>query len=471
MLRRLFPIVIRPRPGLLSNPKHIASLYNKFRNSDANNSALTFANSSSTFRDVKLTSKNSSQYDHIDPKKWNSNEGSSDFTSLGVGSKLVEKLSNLRISKPVEIQSLALPSVFRYQNVIIQSETGSGKTLTYLLPVIQQAKNPCGTMIIVPTRELAYQIYIEARKLTEKKNVACFVTRKGIDKDLEHLKLRQPKIVIGTPKQLLQVVLDHEFLFTGIRRVVTDEIDKMLPSIPLHLKNAIKKRQQNPKALDKLLAVLQGISKERVQYIACSATINEQLTSMLKDLGWGYKLRHIKPKKYNYKERIVPASIAHNYILVPDDSIDSKAAAVSRIFNRTKHKNALVFVHKDHSVNEYVREMQDLHLNAVAFYRQVLSGATADIIKFLDEFRTGKISVVVASEEEVRGLDFKDLEHVYLFDVPRSIDDYLHLAGRVGRLGNKGTVTTVISELYETRLARLKAMYRDLGISPKELIL
>ena len=80
-------------------------------------------------------------------------------------------------------------------------------------------------------------------------------------------------------------------------------------------------------------------------------------------------------------------------------------------------------------------------------------------------FFVGKISVVVASEEEVRGLDFKDLEHVFIFDVPRTAEEYLHLAGRVGRLGKEGMVTTVIAELHDTGLQRLLGIYKRLGIA------
>ena len=82
----------------------------------------------------------------------------------------------------------------------------------------------------------------------------------------------------------------------------------------------------------------------------------------------------------------------------------------------------------------------------------------------------GKISVVVASEEEVRGLDFKELDHVFLFNVPRSAEEYLHLAGRIGRLGREGMVTTLIPELNEPAFERLQSIYNELGVSPKKIV-
>ena len=99
------------------------------------------------------------------------------FLSLGVSKQLVRRLDkNCGIKDPVEIQSLAIRPISSRKNLVIHSETGSGKTLAYLLPVIQQAKYRCHTIIAVPTRELAYQIYLEARKLTPKKDVACYVS-------------------------------------------------------------------------------------------------------------------------------------------------------------------------------------------------------------------------------------------------------------------------------------------------------
>ena len=101
------------------------------------------------------------------------------FLSLGVSRQLSTRLiDNLGIKTPVEIQSLAIRPISAYRNLVIHSETGSGKTLAYLLPVIQQAKYRCHTIIAVPTRELAYQIYIEARKLAPSKDLACYVSVK-----------------------------------------------------------------------------------------------------------------------------------------------------------------------------------------------------------------------------------------------------------------------------------------------------
>lgn len=125
-------------------------------------------------KDKKIGSKDSSSihknYSLEDLEK-------SPFHSLGISNQLVKRLKeNIGITEPVEIQSLSLRPIKMYRNVVIQSETGSGKTLAYLLPIIQQAKFICNTVIVVPSRELAYQIYLEARKLTTNADIACYVS-------------------------------------------------------------------------------------------------------------------------------------------------------------------------------------------------------------------------------------------------------------------------------------------------------
>eukprot|EP00795_Rhopilema_esculentum_P012942 gene12942-3701_t len=377
----------------------------------------------------------------------------SEFLSLGVSKQLVNRLKESEITEPVEIQSLSLRAISVYRNVVIHSETGSGKTLAYLLPVIQQAKHICHTIIAVPTRELAYQ-----------------VSKPGIENEYENLKQKPPKIVIGTPKILLSIIRDHEYLFSNVRRIVTDEIDKMLPPLPKGFKKLLRRREKSPKPLTVLLAVIQGIAKKRVQHIACSATVNQQMIDTLKDIGWGFGLKVIKSDQCNERSAVVPECIKHNYLMIPDESYDTKAAALSKVFIKTGKKPVLVFVHKDHSTSDYVAEMRDLNLNAVALYKELLGGQIQSIKQFLQDFRTGKISVVVASEEEVRGLDFKELDHVFLFNVPRSAEEYLHLAGRIGRLGREGMVTTLIPELNEPAFERLQSIYNELGVSPKKIV-
>lgn len=130
-----------------------------------------------------------------------------------------------------------------------------------------------------------------------------------------------------------------------------------------------------------------------------------------------------------------------------------------------------MFIHRLHSVDTFVWELRDLGLNAVALYKKVANQDPDEFRDFLEQFRTGKIDIVVGTEETVRGLDFKELDHVYLMEVPKNIDEYLHLAGRVGRQGRPGTATTVVSVGDPRDERRIKLEYRRLELPFEEIAL
>lgn len=130
-----------------------------------------------------------------------------------------------------------------------------------------------------------------------------------------------------------------------------------------------------------------------------------------------------------------------------------------------------MFIHRLHSVDSFVWQLRELDLNAVALYKKVANQDHEEYRKFLSDFQTGQINVVVGTEETVRGLDFKELDHVFLTEVAKNIDEYLHLAGRVGRQGRPGTATTLVSTSNPLDERRMKLEYRRLGLPFETIIL
>ena len=130
-----------------------------------------------------------------------------------------------------------------------------------------------------------------------------------------------------------------------------------------------------------------------------------------------------------------------------------------------------MFIHRLQSVDTFVWELRDLGINAVALYQKVANQDHEQHKQFLSQFRTGEINVVVGTEETVRGLDFKELDHVYLTEVAKNIDEYLHLAGRVGRQERPGTATTLVSPRDPRDHVRVKLVYRRLGLPFEQIML
>lgn len=141
-----------------------------------------------------------------------------------------------------------------------------------------------------------------------------------------------------------------------------------------------------------------------------------------------------------------------------------------RIFTKSGQKSALVFIHRNQSVDDFVWELRYLGLQAVALYKKIATQNPSNHETFLMDFKSGKFQLVVATEETVRGLDFQELQHVYLMEVAKNVEEYLHLAGRVGRQGRRGTVTTIVSGDKETgEERRMLLQYRRLGVPFKHV--
>ena len=140
-----------------------------------------------------------------------------------------------------------------------------------------------------------------------------------------------------------------------------------------------------------------------------------------------------------------------------------------RTFQSSNQKSALVFIHRNLSVDDFVWELRYLGFQAVALYRKIASQNPTAHQQFLADFHSGRIQLVVGTEETVRGLDFKDLEHVYLLEVPKNVEEYLHLAGRVGRQGKEGTVTTIVAKVPRGEERRMLLQYRRLVVSYKQV--
>ncbi|XP_029189872.2 probable ATP-dependent RNA helicase YfmL [Acropora millepora] len=419
---------------------------------------------------VNLDSQITAESDEVDVSNISS------FQDFKLHSKLVEKLGQQGIEKPTPIQKEAVPLVLKNKSVLIHSETGSGKTLVFLLPAIQDPGKGFGTVIIVPTRELASQMLYEAHNLLGNKSaVESFVS--GVDTEKQEARLKdrdnRPLIVIGTAKRLLEIVENDPLIVHRTKRIIVDEVDKVL--LPLKKRSSLKKvilRENHPRPAKLLVEKIKRHSRVRpVQLIGASATVNDELKEDLSELGWGDHVAVIQSPSFEGKRRNIPSCIKHQYVVFDDSFGGTKAQTLARIFRESSQKAALVFVHRLHSVDSFVWELRDLGLNAVALYKKVADQNPEQFQEFLEQFRTGQIEIVVGNEETVRGLDFKELDHVYLMEVPKDVDEYLHLAGRVGRQGRPGTATTMVSTGDPRDERRIKLEYKRLELPFEEIIL
>lgn len=392
------------------------------------------------------------------------------FTDLGVTKKICNYLSNAGIVDPNSIQKLALPKTLKKVgkrtsagSCIIQSETGSGKTLTYLIPALQDTSPGLTSLIVAPTRELAVQVCYWAQKLggtgKTRRRVSLLVSGKTESSLIKQYNESKPHVLIGTPKILHTVMEDTDNKWElFLNRIVLDEADSLLePLSPKATQKMKRNRLTHPKPTRLLLEdILKKVRKRNIPQMICtSATIPTALQQELVDIGWAEPLEVITTNKVRKQ---VPQVIDHTHIMC--DKGEGKLNEIVRHFTENGLKSALVFVHRDVSVMNCVQELRDMGVATEAIYTHLDNPLKLNSV--LGKFESGEIQLMVGNEETVRGLDFPFLETVYLTEVPRNATEYLHSSGRVGRCGQKGHVIVMIETSQET--SRMNRIYSRLSL-------
>lgn len=401
----------------------------------------------------------------------------SSFSDLGVTPVLSKALANEGITIPTQVQDRALPETLSSRkNCVISSETGSGKTLTFLLPALQEKLVSLSTLIIVPSRELAMQILHQANTLNKslkqnKRIMAFYAGSLSEDVLLQKYVECRPHILIATPKPLLKLLETKAKDFASITRLVLDEIDKLLllpdkrAKIKKHAVRDIHTRATNL-IVEKLLK--QKYRKSSLQLIATSATLDKEVEDELCEMGWGDHAQIIRVSEIVSKNPLIsPSTIRHCYLECDDTSECKTREQCDKIdvfidhFRSSGDKSALVFIHRGAPITQFLYELQKRKIKVEALHENVTE--SEQYSKFLEAFKNGDIELVIATEETVRGLDFPWLRTVYILEVPRTANEYLHLCGRVGRVGRSGQAVVVLESPSEKR--RMKNHYKKLRVN------
>ena len=389
------------------------------------------------------------------------------FKDIGVISRLCHALAREKLITPTLIQALALPHTLNsHDPCIIQSETGSGKTLTYLIPALQDTRSGLTTLIVTPSRELATQIFHLAKKLAGKKKdrrrVSVLFSGHNEEELFDIYRKTKPHIVIGTPKLLQELIERETEKFKCLRRLVLDEGDHLLRSLSTKTSWRLKKtRELHPKPTRVLVEHLTKMT--HCQLICTSATIPNQFTEELAEIGWGDSPRIIS----TIINMTVPASICHQYIVCKEGIVGcGKLEKMVEHFREHCFKQAIVFIHRGAPINQFVNDLISMGIRATPLYLEATK--VENYGQFLEQFENGDIEMAVGTEETVRGLDFPFVEMVYLMEVPRNASEYLHIVGRVGRMGRNGLAVVVMEQEAVRDLARLKRIYQKLEVEGNE---
>ena len=360
------------------------------------------------------------------------------FDKLNLNKDMVEALKNLKITEATEVQEKSIPLALEGKNILAQSETGTGKTLAYLLPLIeklQKDKKEMQAIILAPTYELCMQIHNTILELKKESGVSITSTQligsANIARQIEKLK-DKPNILVGSAGRVLELIRKKKITAGTIKTIVLDEVDKLLDSknIPL-----IKEIVKNTQKVD--------------QFLMFSATINNSSLQLSKELVEDLEVIRVKGSNK------VNEDITHNYIMVEERK---KIEYLRKLIHAAKPKRAIVFISNSFNVDQTLEKLKFHKINAATIHGDIDKDERKNA---LESFRKGKIQVLVASDVAARGLDIKGVTHVINLDTPRDPKNYLHRVGRVGRAGEKGEAYSLVDN---RDLNNIRVYEKDLNL-------
>jgi superfamily II DNA/RNA helicase len=353
-------------------------------------------------------------------------------------------LEKQKFTEPTPVQVQAFPVVKAGSDTYINAETGSGKTLAYLLPLLQVLKcevRAAQVLILVPTHELAIQIHGVVTEMAQHSGMeirsASLIGGAAIDRQIEKLK-RKPQVLVGTPGRILELLERGKLKLAELKTLVIEEADRLLADESLE-------------AVKKVIRACPG----RRQLVFVSATEQPKSKEVMEQLSPQLVRLHTQ-------DVVVNPNIEHYYVVV--DQRD-KADTIRKLVHATKTKKAIVFTHRNETAEDLAARLEH-HKVAVADLHSTYDKEVRK--QAMQNFRSGKATVLIASDVAARGLDIPGITHVFNLDIPSKGKDYLHRVGRTGRAGTQGVAVSVLIRP-EVRL--VKQFERDFGISIREVIL
>lgn len=369
------------------------------------------------------------------------------FEDLGLSPALLSAIADAGYEKPTPIQAGAIPVALTGRDVLGIAQTGTGKTASFTLPMIERlsrgrarARMP-RSLVLAPTRELAAQVAdnVKLYAKNHKLNMALLIG--GVSFEPQKRILDQgADILIATPGRLLDHFERGGLLLTGVEILVIDEADRMLDMgfIP---------------DIERILKLL----PPRRQTLFFSATMPAEIKKLVDTF-----LRD--PERVEVTRPAQTAETITQYILrVSDNQARTKREALRAAINRDGVKNGIIFCNRKRDVDIVARSLQRHGFSAAPIHGDL---DQSQRMKTLADFKSGDLRLLVASDVAARGLDIPAVSHVFNVDIPRNADDYVHRIGRTGRAGLKGEAVTLVSAEDAKALAKVVKL---IGKEPEEL--
>lgn len=353
--------------------------------------------------------------------------------------EIIERLKNLSIFSPTKVQNQIIPQILNGENVLFESETGTGKTFAYLLPLIEklekiQENQKIKIIIIAPTFELASQINQTCKSITSRKT-SLIIGGVPLSRQIEYLK-QKPEIIIGTSARIVELIRLKKMKIDGLFAVVFDETDRLVK----------KESIEDTSNLRNLLPV-------NTQIIACSATTNKQTKIFFADTK-----NIVIPK-----ENILQTKITHWAFFAENRE---KIELLRKIINYENPVKCLIFTSRADQVENIYSRLIYKKIECLCIHAKTDKQQRKNAI---EKFRTGKVKILVTSDLAARGLDIPDISHIIQMDLPSDEDFFIHRSGRTARAGKNG-INIVIGDEYEMRRFSFIEKKLKIIVYPKQVV-
>jgi ATP-dependent RNA helicase RhlE len=350
------------------------------------------------------------------------------FDSLGLKPELLRAVADQGYTQPTPIQAQAIPVVLAGKDLLGAAQTGTGKTAGFTLPLLQilsakanashsPARHPIRALVITPTRELCAQVEDSVRtygKYMQLKSITVY-GGVGINPQIDALR-RGVDILVATPGRLLDHVQQKTVDLRQVEILVLDEADRMLDMGFIH-------------DIRKILALLPA----KRQNLLFSATFPDEIRKLASSFMHD-------PVTVEVARRNTPAELVSQVVHQVDAG--RKRELLAHLVKANDWKQVLVFCKTKHGANRLAQQLSREGINADAIHGNKSQNARE---RALEEFKEGKVRVLVATDIAARGLDIEALPHVVNYDMPHVAEDYVHRIGRTGRAGVEGEAVSLVS--------------------------
>ena len=347
------------------------------------------------------------------------------FSKLGLAEPITKAVTELGYNKPTPIQKQAIPVVLAGKDLIAAAQTGTGKTASFVLPLLELLNNDhklrgkrIQALVLTPTRELAVQVEASIAKYSKYLSLNSMAMYGGVDSEPQKQALIWGvDILVATPGRLLDMAHQRALHFDELKALVLDEADRML----------------DMGFIDDINKIIERLPKQR-QNLLFSATISSDVRALA-----NRTINNAVEISISNDDSSKPK--IDQWLVTVDKS--NKSALLSFLIKEQQWQQALIFIETKHGAAKLVSQLEKRGITAESIH----GGRTQAVREqILADFKSGKIMILVSTGIAARGIDIGELERVVNYDLPAQADEYIHRIGRTGRAGATGEAVSLVSK-------------------------